>query len=324
MKVALFLVNMFETGVLYMSSKLRNDLLLFLAALIWGASFVAQRAGMEYIGPFTFNGIRCILGALVLVPVIFLLDTQRKKKNLLEGTVALTDEERRAERKTLLVGGLSCGAVLFVASSLQQIGMVYTTAGKGGFITALYIVLVPILGLFIGRKVRPILWFCVVMGTFGLYMLCIKEDFSIGTGDLLVLLCAFGFAVHILVIDYFSPKTDSVKMSCIQFFVCGVISIPFMAVLETVDWANVLACWLPILYSGVMSCGVAYTLQIVAQKNTEPTVASLILSLESVFALIAGMVLLSEKITLKEGIGCLIMFAAIILAQLPSKEQKLA
>ncbi|MDF2656298.1 MAG: family transporter [Bacillota bacterium] len=307
-----------------MSSKLRNDLLLFLAALIWGASFVAQRAGMEYIGPFTFNGIRCILGALVLVPVIFLLDTQRKKKNLLEGTVALTDEERRAERKTLLVGGLSCGAVLFVASSLQQIGMVYTTAGKGGFITALYIVLVPILGLFIGRKVRPILWFCVVMGTFGLYMLCIKEDFSIGTGDLLVLLCAFGFAVHILVIDYFSPKTDGVKMSCIQFFVCGVISIPFMAVLETVDWANVLACWLPILYSGVMSCGVAYTLQIVAQKNTEPTVASLILSLESVFALIAGMVLLSEKITLKEGIGCLIMFAAIILAQLPSKEQKLA
>jgi len=231
MKVALFLVNMFETGVLYMSSKLRNDLLLFLAALIWGASFVAQRAGMEYIGPFTFNGIRCILGALVLVPVIFLLDTQRKKKNLLEGTVALTDEERRAERKTHLVGGLSCGAVLFVASSLQQIGMVYTTAGKGGFITALYIVLVPILGLFIGRKVRPILWFCVVMGTFGLYMLCIKEDFSIGTGDLLVLLCAFGFAVHILVIDYFSPKTDGVKMSCIQFFVCGVISIPFMAVL---------------------------------------------------------------------------------------------
>lgn len=324
MKVALFLVNMFETGVLYMSSKLRNDLLLFLAALIWGASFVAQRAGMEYIGPFTFNGIRCILGALVLVPVIFLLDTQRKKKNLLEGTVTLTDEERRAERKTLLVGGLSCGAVLFVASSLQQIGMVYTTAGKGGFITALYIVLVPILGLFIGRKVRPILWFCVVMGTFGLYMLCIKEDFSIGTGDLLVLLCAFGFAVHILVIDYFSPKTDGVKMSCIQFFVCGVISIPFMAVLETVDWANVLACWLPILYSGVMSCGVAYTLQIVAQKNTEPTVASLILSLESVFALIAGMVLLSEKIILKEGIGCLIMFAAIILAQLPSKEQKLA
>lgn len=307
-----------------MSSKLRNDLLLFLAALIWGVSFVAQRAGMEYIGPFTFNGIRCILGALVLVPVILLLDAKRKKKNLLEGIAAITEEERRAERKTLLAGGLSCGAVLFVASSLQQIGMVYTTAGKGGFITALYIVLVPILGLFIGRKVRPILWFCVVLGTFGLYMLCIKEDFSIGYGDLLVLLCAFGFAVHILVIDYFSPKADGVKMSCIQFFVCGVISIPFMAVLETIDWANVLACWLPILYSAVMSCGVAYTLQIVAQKNTEPTVASLILSLESVFALIAGMILLSEKITMKEGIGCLIMFAAIILAQLPSKENKLA
>jgi drug/metabolite transporter (DMT)-like permease len=162
------------------------------------------------------------------------------------------------------------------------------------------------------------------MGIFGLYLLCIKEDFSIGTGDFLVLLCAFGFAIHILVIDYFSPKTDGVKLSCIQFLVCGVASIPFMAVLETVDWASVFACWLPILYAGVMSCGVAYTLQIVAQKNTEPTVASLILSLESVFALIAGMILLSEKITIKEGIGCLIMFAAIILAQLPEKEKRLA
>ncbi|MDF3001929.1 MAG: family transporter [Bacillota bacterium] len=307
-----------------MNSKLRNDFLLFLAALIWGASFVAQRAGMEYIGPFTFNGIRCLVGVLVLIPVILFLDAQRRKKELAESIPAISKDEKKAGRKTLIIGGLSCGAVLFVASSLQQIGMVYTTAGKGGFITALYIVLVPVLGLFIKRKVRPILWLCVAMGIFGLYLLCIKEDFSIGTGDFLVLLCAFGFAIHILVIDYFSPKTDGVKLSCIQFLVCGVASIPFMAVLETVDWASVFACWLPILYAGVMSCGVAYTLQIVAQKNTEPTVASLILSLESVFALIAGMILLSEKITIKEGIGCLIMFAAIILAQLPEKEKRLA
>lgn len=308
-----------------MSSKLKNDLLLFLAALIWGASFVAQRAGMEYIGPFTFNGVRSFVGALVLIPVIYLLDAQRKKKDLNEAEVPLSEEDKKASRKTLLVGGLSCGVVLFVASSLQQIGMVYTTAGKGGFITALYIVLVPILGLFIRRKVRPILWLCVAMGTFGLYLLCIKEDFTIGKGDLLVLLCAFGFAIHILVIDYFSPKTHGVKLSCMQFFICGVLSVPFMVIFETVDWANILACWLPILYAGVMSCGVAYTLQIVAQKNTEPTVASLILSLESVFALIAGMILLSERITIKEGIGCVIMFAAIILAQLPSKEvEKLA
>lgn len=307
-----------------MNSKLRNDFLLFLAALIWGASFVAQRAGMEYIGPFTFNGIRCLVGVLVLIPVILFLDAQRRKKALAEGIPAISEEEKKAGRKTLIIGGLSCGAVLFVASSLQQIGMVYTTAGKGGFITALYIVLVPILGLFIRRKVRPILWLCVALGVFGLYLLCIKEDFSIGTGDFLVLLCAFGFAIHILVIDYFSPKTDGVKLSCIQFLICGVASIPFMAILETVDWASVFACWLPILYSGVMSCGVAYTLQIVAQKNTEPTVASLILSLESVFALIAGMILLSETITIKEGIGCVIMFAAIILAQLPEKEKRLA
>ncbi len=166
------------------------------------------------------------------------------------------------------------------------------------------------------------LWFCVALATVGLYLLCIKEGFSIGKGDLLVLFSAFGYAIHILVIDYFSPKADGVKMSGLQFFVCGVISIPFMIILETIDWSNIFDCWLPILYSGVMSCGVAYTLQIVAQKNTEPTVASLILSLESVFALLAGMILLSEKISVQEAVGCIIMFSAIVLAQLPSKKEK--
>ncbi|MEL7655396.1 MAG: DMT family transporter [Bacillota bacterium] len=306
-----------------MSKKLQSDLMLFLTAFIWGASFVAQRAGMEYIGPFTFNGIRCFIGALVLIPIIMVLDGQRKKKNAGEEIVPLTEEEKKMSKKTLLLGGLSCGVVLFISSSLQQIGIIYTTAGKAGFITALYIVLVPILGLFLGRKVRKILWLCVALATGGLYLLCIKEGFTIGKGDLLVLLCAFGFAVHILVIDYFSPKTDGVKMSALQFFICGVLSTPCMILFETIVWRDIIDCWLPILYAGIMSCGVAYTLQIVAQKNVEPTVASLILSLESVFAVIAGMILLSEQISPREAIGCIIMFAAIILAQLPSRKEQL-
>lgn len=306
-----------------MSRKLKSDLMLFLAAFIWGASFVAQRAGMDYIGPFTFNGIRCFVGALVLIPVILVLDRQRKRKDSVEGIMPLTEEEKKNSRKTLLLGGLSCGVVLFISSSLQQIGIIYTTAGKAGFITALYIVLVPILGLFLGRKVRKILWLCVALATIGLYLLCIKEDFTIGKGDLLVLICAFGFAVHILLIDYFSPKADGVKMSALQFFICGVLSTPCMIIFETIDWGNILDCWLPILYAGIMSCGIAYTLQIIAQKNTEPTVASLILSLEAVFALIAGMILLNEQISAKEAIGCIIMFTAIILAQLPSREERL-
>ena len=297
--------------------------MLFLTAAIWGSAFVAQRAGMDYIGPFTFNGIRTLVGFIVLIPVIMVLDTQSKKKDIANGIPPATETQKKAARKTLLKGGIACGVVLFVASSLQQYGMVYTTAGKAGFITALYIVLVPLLGLFLRQKVRPILWVCVVLATAGLYMLCIKEDFSIGIGDLLVLLCALVFAIHILVIDHFSPKTDSVKMSALQFLICGIISIPWMLSLETINLGNIIACWLPILYAGAMSCGVAYTLQIVAQKDTEPTVASLILSMESVFAVVAGIIVLQEPITLRETMGCAIMFIAIILAQLPAKKTDL-
>ncbi len=304
-----------------MNKKIQNDLLLLLAAFIWGISFVAQRAGMDYIGPFTFNGLRFYLGAFVLIPVILILDAQQKKKNIAADYNEPSQEERKAKRKTLLIGGLSCGFVLFIASSVQQIGMIDTSAGKTGFITALYIVLVPILGLFAARKVRPILWPCVALAAIGLYLLCVKEGFSIGKGDFLILISAFGFAVHILLIDHFSPKNDGVKMSCLQFLICGILSTPFILVLESIDWTNVFSCWLPLLYSGIMSCGVAYTLQIVAQKNTEPTVASLILSLESVFALIAGILLLGEQISVKEAVGCMIMFTAIILAQLPDREK---
>ncbi len=306
-----------------MMKQFKGSILLLITAMIWGSAFVAQRAGMEYIGPFTFNGIRSIVGFLVLIPVILMLDAQREKENKAKGILKLTEAEKQAQKKTLLIGGLSCGVILFIASSLQQFGMVYTTAGKAGFITALYIVLVPILGHFIGKRIRPILWFCVALGTAGLYLLCIKEDFTIGKGDLLVILCALGFSIHILIIDHFSPKTDGVRLSCIQFLVCGIISIPCMFLFETVDLTNILACWLPILYAGVLSCGVAYTLQIVAQKDTDPTVASLIMCLESVFALLAGILILHEQISGREAAGCIIMFAAIILSQLPSKEERL-
>lgn len=303
-----------------MSKKLQGNLMLLLTALIWGVSFVAQRAGMEYIGPFTFNGIRCLIGGLVLIPVILLFN---RKKNGGGNKEVVTEEEKRKQNKTLLIGGISCGIILFVASSLQQVGVIYTTAGKAGFITALYIVLVPIMGLFIGKKIRSIVWLCVVLAVIGLYLLCIKEGFSFGKGDLLVLFCAFVFALHILVIDHFSPNTDGIKLSCMQFFISGVISLIPMFLLESPDWGRIVDCWLPILYAGILSCGVAYTLQILAQRDTDPTVASLLLSLESVFAVIAGVIILHEHITLRELCGCVIMFAAILLAQVPTKEERL-
>lgn len=299
-----------------MSRKVRGSIMLFTTAFIWGSSFVAQKVGMDFIGPFTYNGLRFLVGALVLVPVILAMDgIKKKKKDSVTDAAALKEQ-----RKTLLIGGLSCGAVLFIASSLQQHGLMFVSAGMVGFITALYIVLVPILGLFIGRKVRKILWLSVALATVGLYLLCITTGFTVGKGDLLVIACAFGFAVHILVIDYFSPKTDGIKLSCLQFFLAGLFSVPCMAIFETVDWANVLICWFPILYTGVMSCGVAYTLQVIGQKDVEPAVASLILSLESVFAVIAGIILLHEQVSGREVLGCIIMFAAIILAQLPEKK----
>ncbi len=307
-----------------MNSKLRGSIMLFTTAFIWGSAFVAQKAGMDYIGPFTYNGIRCLIGALVLVPVILLVNALQKKKNGGELSAGETGVDRQIalknDRKTLLAGGLACGAVLFIASSLQQIGLVYVSAGKVGFITALYIVLVPILGLFLGRKVRRILWLSVALATVGLYLLCIKEDFTVGKGDLLVIACALGFAVHILIIDHFSPKVDGIKLSCLQFLFTGLFSIPFILIFETVDWSNIFAGWFPLLYTAVMSCGIAYTLQIIGQKDVEPAVASLILSLESVFAVITGIIVLHEQVSSRELMGCIIMFAAIILAQLPQKK----
>lgn len=310
------------------NTSLRNPLMLLLTAVIWGVAFVAQSVGMEYIGPFTFNCVRCLIGGVVLIPCIWILDRVRGSE-----TVSGTEEnEKRAgknekierayrknERRILLTGGLCCGLALFVASNLQQFGIQYTSVGKAGFITAMYIVLVPVLGVFLKKKIGLKVWISVALAVVGLYLLCITEGFSVGLGDLLVLLCAFVFAVHILVIDYFSPKTDGVRLSCIQFLVCGVLSGICMMIAEQPDMGAILQAWMPVLYAGVMSCGVAYTLQIIGQKGMDPTVASLILSLESVVSVLAGWALLGQSLSARELFGCVLMFGAIILAQLPER-----
>ena len=302
---------------------LKNSLCLLLAAAIWGIAFVAQSVGMEYVGPFTFNGVRSLIGAAVLVPVIFLLNRSKDASATAVSQAAelpATGATSSAYKtRDLWIGGIACGIALFAASNFQQFGIKYTTVGKAGFITACYIVIVPIIGLFLKKKCSPFIWAAVVMALIGLYLLCITDGFSIGLGDVLVLVCAFLFSLHILVIDYFSPKADGVKLSCIQFLVCGILSMIPALVLEHPQISSILTAWLPILYAGIMSCGVAYTLQIVGQKNVNPTVASLILSLESCISVLAGWVILGQKLSAKELLGCVIMFAAIILAQLPEK-----
>lgn len=294
---------------------LRQSLLLLLTATIWGIAFVAQSVGMDYIGPFTFNAVRNLIGAVVLIPCIGALKKPGSVNDHVDG------QEAEKGHRTLLLGGVSCGVLLFVASNLQQLGIQYTTVGKAGFITAMYIVLVPILGVFLKKKVGGRVWAAVVIAVAGLYMLCMTDgSFSLQKGDLLVLACALAFSVHILTVDYFAPKVDGVKMSCIQFFVCGVLSGIFMFLFEAPDMALILQAWVPVLYAGVLSCGVAYTLQILGQKGMNPTVASLILSLESVVSVIAGWAILDQKLTGRELLGCALMFGAIILVQLPERK----
>lgn len=296
----------------------KNPLLLFLAAVIWGVAFVAQSVGMEYVGPFTFNAVRSLIGGIVLIPCIFFLDHLKKE----EQEKPLAEAEKKKADKTLLTGGVCCGLCLCVASNLQQIGIGYTTVGKAGFITAMYIILVPVLGIFMKRKIGWKIWVSVVLGVLGLYLLCMTESFSLSKGDAYVLLCALVFSFHILTIDHFSPLVDGVRMSCIQFLVSGIGSAVLMFLFEKPQIGAILQAWMPILYAGVMSCGVAYTLQIVGQKGMNPTVASLILSLESVVSVLAGWVLLGQKLSVREFSGCGIMFAAIILAQLPEQKRQ--
>ncbi len=299
-----------------MSKKMKSNILLLLTAFIWGSAFVAQKSGMDYIEPFTYNGIRTFIGGLVLIPVIIFFTKKNNRQNGTEEKVFDFEKDKIA-----IIGGICCGLALFVASSLQQFGVSYTTAGKAGFITTLYVVFVPILSLLLRKKVRPIMWVCVALGAVGLYLLCMTDaSFSLQFGDMLVLLCAVAFAVHILVIDHFSPKADGVKISCVQFLVSGVLGIICMFIFETPDLGNIIACWLPILYAGVLSCGVAYTLQVVAQADADPTAASLILCLESVFAVISGAILLHESMSPRELMGCAVIFAAVIISNLPEKK----
>lgn len=303
------------------SRQVRNSILLVLTAFIWGIAFVAQSEGGNAVGPFTFNGIRSLIGSIVLLPVIALLDRMK-----------LTSKKpvTKAEKKTLLIGGLSCGVLLFLASSAQQLGICLgTPAGKAGFLTACYILLVPVLGLFLKKKCGVRVWTGIAITLVGLYLLCMSETLRLQSSDLLLLACALLFAVHILVIDYFSPRVDGVRMSCIQFLVCGILSLIPMFFSEIRVGADVWlakltdpGAWLAILYAGVLSCGVAYTLQIVGQNGINPTVASMLLSLESVFSVLAGWIILKQSLGAKELLGCGLIFIAIILAQLPEKKKE--
>lgn len=296
--------------------KLKGNAMLLLTAMIWGMSFIAQSKGVEDISPVAFTGLRSILGSIVLLPVIAVLDWEKKKHN----------KPVQKINRDLIIGGILCGIVLCLASTLQTMGMVYTSPGKSAFITALYMVIIPIVGLFCGKKLRPVIALSVVIATVGLYMICVDSSSGINKGDIITLACSFLFTAHILVIDHFSPKVDGVKLSCIQFFVCGLINITYMFIFEEPQLSPIIGCWASIGFSGIMSCGVAYTLQIVGQKYTDPTSASILMSLESVFAALSSAVLVAlgwnitgGNMDLREIIGCVLMFGAIILVQLPEK-----
>ena len=298
--------------------QLRNTLLLVLTALIWGCSFVAQSVGADHVGPFTFLATRSWLGGVVLLPVIAMMDARRRRQ--IDHAAAEQPGVQKQNRRTLLIGGICCGIFLFLASLTQQIGLAFTTTAKASFITTLYVVIVPLLTLFMGRKIGKKIWLCVVMGVTGLYLLCMTGGLSLEYGDAMVLLCAFLFAGHILVISHFSPYLDGIRLSCAQFFVTAIISTVCMFLFEHPTMEMLQSAALPILYAGILGSGVGYTLQVVAQKDLNPTIASLAMSLESVFGALSGWVILGQGLSLRELAGCLLMFAAIVLAQLPDRK----
>lgn len=312
--------------------KLRNTFFLFLTAMIWGAAFVAQSVSMDYIGPFTFICLRSVIGGLFLIPVIIVLDGIRKKSQNESADVVNsenilhieTEEKQRLswKNKQLIEGGIVCGIFLFFANCFQQTGIQYTTVGKAGFITTFYIIIVPLIGLFFKKYCGILTWIGVVVALAGLYFLCITQKLTIQRGDALILCCSVLYAGQILAIDHYNPFVDGVKMSCIQFLAGGILGAVFMLLFENPSLAMILSAAGPILYTGIMSTGVGYTLQIVGQKGLNPTVAALILSLESVFSALSGYAFLHQVLTTRELIGCVLMFIAIVLAQLPDIRRK--
>ncbi|MBQ8947175.1 MAG: DMT family transporter [Lachnospiraceae bacterium] len=296
-------------------SAVTGSLILLLTAAVWGVSFVAQSASMEYIGPFTFSAVRCMMGTIVLIPVIigvrvFLLRDPAKYGDSVFVHVF--------DRNTVM-GGLLSGLLLFIASNLQTIALKTASAGKAGFITAMYIVMVPLFGLFLNKRVGLNVWISVLLAAVGLYLLCMKDALGFGTDDLLLLACAVFFAIQILVVDKYVPFANGIAMAAIEFFVCSVLSAVVMFAIETPEWPLIRECMGALLYAGIGSCGVAYTLQIIGQRFVEPATASLIMSLESVISAISGAVILHQMMSGREIAGCALMFAAIILAQLVFK-----
>ena len=296
---------------------IRQNVFPVLTALIWGTAFVAQSVSTDHVGPLTFTTLRSVIAFAVLAAGSLVFSAVKRKRGGPAGT------EKQGSGRDLIVGGICCGVPLAVASNLQQLGLGETSAGKAGFITALYIIMVPLAGIFLGKKIAPVIWFCVALAISGFYLLCVKEGFSVSRGDVLVLICAICFTGHILTIDHFSAlNTDPVKMSCIQFATAAFISGILMLIFEHPTWDAIRAAGIPILYAGILSSGAAYTLQIIGQRYTDPTTATLIMSLESVFAALAGWLILHETLSFRELLGCVLVFAAVILAQIPLPDRK--
>ena len=334
-----------------MNRKVRANFLLLTTSFIWGSAFVAQRVGMENLEPFTFNGVRMLVACFALSIVALILERAKIKSADIPDTEKATPQNLAPEnqpskahsseiqlstdqsskiqhpknhakaKKMLYISGLFCGMILFIASSFQQVGLVYTTAGKAGFITTLYIIIVPVLGLFLKKKVGKRVWFCVFLALVGLYFLSFIENMQLNIGDILVLFCAIGYAIHIIVIDHYSPYVDSVKLSQIQFFIAGMLSLVVMFVFESPNIIHILGAWRPILYVGVISGAVGFTFQIIAQKDTQPAIAALLMSFEAVFAALTGFIILNEILTIRELFGCALMFVAVVVAQFPEKQK---
>lgn len=294
-----------------MKKQIKGSLALLCGTIIWGSAFIAQSVGMDHIGPFTFQAIRCMLAVVFLFLITLVFDFRIGVRNSLA----------KWKNKRLWIAGGICGTALFVATSLQQVGLVYTDPGKAGFLTAMYIVLVPMLGIFLHRKPGLNAVFSVALALAGLYLLSFMGVTSINVGDLLLIGCALAFAVQILLIDSFAQDLDGLCLNCVQALVVAVLSIPWMLLTEELSMDNILACWLPLGFAGILSMGVAYSLQIVGQKNLEPTAASLIMSLESVFAALGGWLILHNTMTARELWGCVLVFAGVIISQLPRRKK---